>query len=425
MIVAGIIAEFNPFHSGHKYLIDKCKKELGVDRVVVVMSGDFVQRGAPAIMDKFARTRIALKAGADVVLELPVYYSTGSAEFFAEGAVAILDKLGCVDYLCFGSETPDLEKMNDIADILCDEPPKYRAALNDLQKKGLSFAAAREEALMQTLLAETGDTGDTSFGDAADVRYKEIISSPNNILALEYLKALKKRKSSIKPFTVMREGAPYNSLEGQTFMSASGVRARMLSSDPLYVKEKAPELFEGFVPECAIEEICNYKGFFLDSNDFSEIMHYKLLSEKNQGYTDYLDVSHDLSNRIQKNLESFDSLTFFCQHLKTKNLAYSRISRSLFHILFGITEKNMTAYKADVFTSYARILGMRREAAPLLAVIHEAATIPVIERLKTAEKSLSSLQLQLLNETLSASEIYNMISHNEITSEYRLKPIIL
>ena len=121
MKTVGIIAEFNPFHEGHKHLIEKCKENLGADRVVIVMSGDFVQRGAPAIVDKYARAKMALRSGADLVLELPVYYSTGSAEYFAQGAVSILNSLGCIDYLCFGSEHADLKKLDNIANILHSE----------------------------------------------------------------------------------------------------------------------------------------------------------------------------------------------------------------------------------------------------------------------------------------------------------------
>lgn len=419
MIVAGIIAEFNPFHSGHKYLIDKCRKELGADRIVVVMSGDYVQRGAPAIMDKFARARMALRSGADLVLELPVYYSLGSAEFFAEGAVSILDKLGCVNYLCFGSETPQLDKLEGIADILYREPRDYKTTLNALLKAGESFASARAAALSVVL-----QTNENSMELDAE-ECSQIVSSPNNILAIEYLKALNRRKSSIKPYTTQRIGAPYHSLEEVAVQSASGIRAKMLSGDSPYIKEKAPDILGGFVPDEAICEIADYNGYFLNSNDFSEIMHYKLLSESLHGYTSYLDVSSDLSNRIQNNLESFDSFTYFCQNLKTKNLTHTRISRCLLHILLGITQDNMSAYKSDDYTAFARILGMGASAGDLLGCIQDRTSIPVVERLKTADKLLTPLQMQLLNETLTSSSIYDTIAQNEITSEYRLKPVII
>ena len=147
MNTIGIIAEFNPFHNGHLHLIQKCKKLLNADRCIVVMSGDFTQRGAPSIVDKFTRTKMALSCGADVVLELPIYYALGSAEYFAKGAVSILNSLGCADYLCFGSECADVSHLTEIAKILNSEPDLYRTILEKEQKNGSSFAAARQKAL--------------------------------------------------------------------------------------------------------------------------------------------------------------------------------------------------------------------------------------------------------------------------------------
>lgn len=418
MRVAGIIAEFNPFHNGHKYLIDNCRKELGADRIVVVMSGDYVQRGAPAIMDKFSRTRMALLCGADLVLELPVCYSLGSAEYFAEGAVGILDGLGCVDFLCFGAENPDISGLVRIADIPGSEPEEYRDALNLSLREGESFAVARARGICAALKA----LGDESF--LSDKYIDELVSLPNNILATEYIKALKRRKSRIQPYAIRRSGAGYHSLEKTEIMSASGVRARLLSGDSAYIKEKAFDIIKGFVPDEIIPIISDYKGYFLDSNNLSMLLYYKLLSEKQKGYTKYLDVGSDLSNRIRNSLENFDSFTYFCQHLKTKNLTYTRISRSLLHILLNITDESMKRYRLDNFTCYARILGMSSKGTDLVSRIGSTSSIPVIERLKTAKKLLDPLQLQLFDETLTAGSIYNAIAENEITSEFRLKPII-
>ena len=182
MKTIGIIAEFNPFHNGHKYLIDKCRKDLHADRVVVVMSGDYVQRGAPAIIDKFTRAKCAVNLGADLVIELPIYYSLGSAEYFAKGAVSILSGLGCIDYLCFGSEFPDVNKLYEISDIISNEPPVYKDVLSTGLKDGLSFPAARAKALNEQLK-------NTSKGyDQAE--YEDLLSSPNTILGIEYLRAL-------------------------------------------------------------------------------------------------------------------------------------------------------------------------------------------------------------------------------------------
>ena len=417
MVVIGIIAEFNPFHSGHKYLIEKCKSDLGADKVIVVMSGDYVQRGAPAIMDKFSRARMALKSGADIVIELPIYYSLGSAEYFAEGAVSILDSLGCVDYLCFGSEFPDLDRLSSIADILCSEPTAFKKELSASLKNGLPYPSAVSKALEAVLSLEAPDQ--------EPFIYSQLFSSPNSILAIEYLKSLRKRKSSIKPYTIERAGQPYHSLETAGFASASGIRAHMLSGTSLFIKNNADALLKGMVPDEVIDEISHYSGLFLNSNDFSDILRYRLICEKRNGYTGYLDITRDISNKIVKSLESYESLNGFCTQLKTKDIVYARISRCLMHILLGIYAENMSEYKADGYTSYCRILGFKESSKDLLKVLNSNATIPVIERLKAANKNLSPLQMRLLDETLTASSIYNSVSQNGITSEYSLRPVII
>ena len=148
MKIAGIIAEYNPFHNGHKYHIEQTRKITGADFIIVVMSGNFTQRGTPAIMDKYSRARMALENGADMVLELPSCYACGSAEYFADGAIALLDKLGCVDYVCFGSECGDIELLRPIAEILATEPENYSEMLRAELKSGATFPRARNRALI-------------------------------------------------------------------------------------------------------------------------------------------------------------------------------------------------------------------------------------------------------------------------------------
>jgi len=410
MKTIGIIAEFNPFHKGHEYLINQCKKKLNADYCVVVMSGDFVERGAPSIISKFDRAKMALSCGADVVLELPIYYSLGSAEFFASGAISLLDKLGIVDYLCFGSEDPDLDSLSMIADVLAKEPDAYKEALAKRLKQGASYPVSRKEALKEYFNQDNAD-----FPVAFD-----ILDNPNNILAIEYLKALKRSNSKIAPYTIKREGADYHSVEIAKISSAQGIRNSILSD-----RGKSSSVLKDQIPDAALVYFTKYQGRFLDSNDFSDLLYYKLISEQNSGYTKYLDVNEDLSNRIFANLESFTDIDSFCDSLKTKNLTYTRISRCLFHILLNITKENMESYKRNGFTAYGRILGSRKESSALLASLRENATLPMLYRLKDAQKTLSPLELSLFNETLSGTSVYNRIAGNNTGSEYRLKPVIL
>ena len=185
MKTVGIIAEYNPFHNGHAYQIAMAKKITSADYCIVVMSGDFVQRGTPAIMDKYIRAHSALESGADLVLELPVYYAASSAEYFASGAVALLDKLGVTDTLCFGSECGDIAVLSALAEALLDETPQFKKVLKQQIKSGASYPQARNHALSVTAPHLTGSL--------------HVLQSPNNILGLEYIKALKKRQSRIQP----------------------------------------------------------------------------------------------------------------------------------------------------------------------------------------------------------------------------------
>ena len=195
MKITGLITEYNPFHNGHLYHIKKAKEITGADAVIVIMSGNFVQRGAPAIMPKRLRTEIALNAGVSLVIELPVCYATGSAEYFASGAISILDSLGCIDSICFGSECGDYKKLEHIAKILADEPEAYRLSLKNQLKTGLSFPKARQNGLKEY-----------SKDDSLD----EILEHPNNILGIEYVKALYLQKSPIKAYTIKRIVSDYH-----------------------------------------------------------------------------------------------------------------------------------------------------------------------------------------------------------------------
>lgn len=438
MKVAGIIAEFNPFHNGHKYLIDLCKKEYGADYVVVVMSGDYVQRGSPALVSKFSRAKMSLLSGADLVLELPVYYSLGSAEYFAEGAISVLSGLGVITDLFFGSECVSIEKLSQIADVMVKEPPQYCDALKKSLSEGDSFPTARAKAVEQAL---------SSQGPLED-----IFSSPNSILAVEYLKALKRRNSGIIPHAVRRLGASYEDgsiksaakrngarYEGSNInpegvgdgsaplASALGIRNTLFESNitvPADLEKVGASLLTA-MPQESFDVLSSYEGLFLDCSSFSQILQYKLTLEKNNGFTKYADVSMELSNRIVSELVCYKDFDDFCGMIKTKNFTYTRISRCLMHILLGITQQNMDAYKADDYTAYGRILGMKTDASSLLSKIHDSCTFPVPGRLKDADKKLSPMQLQLFNETLTASEIYNRFAKNGIASEYSLKALIL
>ena len=228
MKTVGIIAEYNPFHKGHAYHLQKAKELADADYAVVVLSGDFVQRGGPAIVDKYLRAEMALRSGADLVLELPVSYAAGSAEAFAQGAVSVLEAVGCVDALCFGSEAGGLSALLSYARLFEEEPPAYRELLKEALRQGFSFPAARSRAaeeyrnLTERILPCCADDADCR-------RSASLLEEPNNILGVEYCRALIRRNSSIRPLTLPRRSSGYHDLSLDTEMaSASAIRERKL-----------------------------------------------------------------------------------------------------------------------------------------------------------------------------------------------------
>ena len=409
MKTVGLITEYNPFHNGHAYHIEKAKMLTGADRVIVVMSGDFVQRGAPAVMPKHLRTESALLSGASLIIELPVCFATGSAEYFAQGSISLLNQLGCIDSICFGSECGDLHLLKEIAQILADEPIEYQTALKQALKEGASFPAARQEAL-------------NIYSD----KYSEILASPNNILGIEYLKALAKIRSKMEPFTIKRIGAGYHDMDidGQ-FSSATAIRSDIYQlADVNSSSESLPLThIQTQVPSSCHELMKkNYQTRYpVKADDFSLLLKAKLLSETAGSLSHYLDMSPELANRILRLRNDYLSFEQFCDLLKTKELTRSRISRSLIHVLLGITNDWLTAMKAPA--PYAWILGFRKDHADLLGILKQTSDIPLIT--SPARAVLADTARQMLELDIYASDLYESVItdlygtpfHNELTKQ--------
>lgn len=409
MKTVGLITEYNPFHNGHAYHIEKAKMLTGADRVIVVMSGDFVQRGAPAVMPKHLRAKSALLSGASLIIELPVCFATGSAEYFAQGSISLLNQLGCIDSICFGSECGDLHLLKEIAQILADEPIEYQIALKQALKEGASFPAARQEAL-------------NIYSD----KYSEILASPNNILGIEYLKALAKIHSKMEPFTIKRIGAGYHDMDidGQ-FSSATAIRSDIYQlADVNSSSESLPLThIQTQVPSSCHELMKkNYQTRYpVKADDFSLLLKAKLLSETAGSLSHYLDMSPELANRILRLRNDYLSFEQFCDLLKTKELTRSRISRSFIHVLLGITNDWLTAMKAPA--PYARILGFRRDHADLLGILKRTSDIPLITspaRAVLADTAYQMLELDIYASNLYESvitDLYGTPFHNELTKQ--------
>ena len=414
MKIVGLIAEYNPFHNGHQYHIEAAKAITGADTVIVIMSGDYVQRGSPAIMSKYIRAEMALKCGAGAVFELPVYYATGSAELFAMGAVSFLDRLGIVDSICFGSECNDLENLQKIADILVEEPQGYKELLQMSLKQGLSFPAARQKSL-------------TAF--MQDEPCAALLTDPNNILGIEYLKALKRLNSSVRPFTIRRQGSHYHDTELQSsYSSASAIRSLLAYSSSALTTTIEDTSFEDThffnilheledqVPASCLELLKDYHrvSYPIYQNDFSLLMKYKLLNKSADDLVRYMDVSQELANRIIKQLNNFFNYKQFCELLKTKEMTHARINRALLHIMLGVKKSNVDEYQAGGYHYYARLLGYRKDQSKILSQVAKSGHLPLLTSLYETE-SLSDTGKKMLFHDILASNLYRSV----ITDKYR------
>lgn len=424
MKTVGIIAEYNPFHNGHAYQIKKIKEQTGADFVIIALSGDFVQRGAPALIDKYARTQMALSCGADLVLELPVLWSASSAENFALAGVTLFDKLGCTDGLCFGAETDNLPLLSSIAEILAEEPAAYQEALSSYLKAGMNFPAARARAL------EAFFHTDTSIC--------EILNNPNNILAIEYLKALRIRNSSITPLLLKREGAAYHEpqLQQENYASATAIRNTLFTAFPDGLVTSAASDIPGIrhsMPQAAWEILDSYCRDYplMNADDFSMLLGYRLLSERSGGYAHFYDANTDISNRLAKNLCHFLSFTQFCEENKSRDITYTRMSRILLHLLLGITNDDFLFGKEAGCIPYLRLLGFRKDSSALLSRIKQTSRVPMISKLANADKILTPEAQRLLQQDIFAADLYeqtNLISHKKRTlprSEYAREIVLL
>ena len=435
MKIAAIIAEYNPFHKGHQFQIEETRRLTGADYVLVVMSGDFVQRGAPALCNKYLRTKMALLGGADVVLELPSLFATSSAEYFAQGGVTLLNKLGVIDYLSFGSECGDIQLIINCAKQLLSSTEQQEQQISDLVAKGLSYPLARQQVLLEALPAEN-DT----FASTADA-IKALLSTPNNILGLEYCKSLLALNSNIEPVTIRRKGSEYHentlSEDNLHFASASAIRHALNDNSADYLCH-LPDTVATLFKEHQILDT------FITEDDFSLLLYYKLLSEQNAGFTGYLDCSEELSFKIKKYLPEYRSFSQFCDLLKSKNLTYTRISRTLLHILLNV--KTPIAYSAPMQKRaldipYARLLGFRKDASGVLSAIKKNSSIPLISNIADATALLSEEGVAMLLQDIYACDVYEAVfsqkaaatcrngcdnvQKKEPLNEYKQSPVIV
>ena len=388
-MVLGIIAEYNPFHNGHLYHLLKSKEEAKADYTIAVIGGNFTQRGESSLFDKWTKAEMAVANGIDLVIELPTIYSTSSAENFADGAVKILNSLKIVDTLSFGTEAKDLNKLNIIANVLYSEPKEFKTILDEKLKKGISFPKAREEAIVEYL---------------NDNSYSALISSPNNILAIEYLKALKKYKSKIKPFSIKRKDAGHLSLDytGEV-TSATAIRKLVKENDLKRIKKfLTPSSYT-----ILMEEI-NKGHFVSDISLFENIIIYNLRNMSLEEIANLPDVSEGLENLIKKAANSCNTIDEFINIVSSKRYTETRIRRILLYCLLKITKKDIALSKKC--TPYVRVLGFNSNGKKLISQISKAnPKLNIITSVKkftdvNTNKTLSNM----LNKDIYATNVYTL-----------------
>ncbi len=406
MHVTGIIAEYNPLHLGHQYHIEQTKALTGADFIITVLSGDFVQRGLPGIMDKHSRTRMALESGSDLVLELPVPYALSSGEGFGFGGVSLLHGLGCVDTLSFGTESGALTGLMPLAQALSQETAEYRQSYQNALKQGLSHPAARLQAV-QTCYPEL----DAGLLDGQS----------NNMLALEYCKALYRLQSNIKPVTVKRHGQGYldtaagdnttapNYTSPAGFSSASAIRNILCQTNDFHAyAPNSSDFLHNMVPTHVQKSLQTdlAEQALIFPEDFSTLLHYKLLNLSATELGDYWEVTPELANKIINKLPDYESFTQFADLLWSKDLTYARVCRCLMHILLDIKTHTWDVHQP---VPYARVLGFKREAAPLLSAIKTKGTIPLITKVADAHNLLSRDAYKLLELDIKSAHIYDSV----------------
>ncbi len=369
MKTVGITAEYNPFHNGHLYHLQRSRELTGADCTVVVMSGNFTQRGEPAVIDKWARAEMALLAGADLIVELPVPYAMGSAEFFAYGAVKLLDSLNTVDFICFGSEAGNIKKLSDVAEMLVDEPDDYRSALRNLLSEGLSFPAARQKAISQYAREKFGKDALSST-----------LKSPNNILGIEYLKALLRLNSKITPVTIGRLGSSYNSTElSGEYSSATSIR-KVLKTNTWHYARK---LLEFSMPARTLSilerEIELGRGPVFPS-DFEDVIISLLRRMPNDMIKKLPYMEDGLENRFSAAAGKAGTLEELMQLVCTRRYTATRIQRILFSLLIGLNKEKFDHFNSLGGPAYIRILGFSPTGRYLLSKIRGKTKLPVVTK---------------------------------------------
>ncbi len=401
MKIAAVISEYNPFTAGHRYHIEQTRALTHADAVIAIMSGNFVQRGEPAIFDKQLRTRLALEGGADVVIELPTLFALQSAEIFAHGSVKILDSLGCIDYLSFGSET-DIAFVGKVAALLADEPYSFKKELNKNLDDKTPFAQARSN----TIAAYFNLTEEE----------KMCLSLPNSILAIEYIKKLIQIDSDIQPIAVHRIGGGYNDTTEYTdYLSATAVRK--------FIRENRFSVIASKLPP-KISKMIQSQQTIAGNEDFFKLIQYRLMTSRVRDIAGVSGVVEGLENAFASAAFSnnYDELI---ERVHSKRYTRTTIQRIAYNLLLGIKKDDVEYCKTKKDPLYARVLGFRQESSGIVKYIADHSSIPVITNVPAYKKMLSDTTL--FDYDILASDIYKLatgLPQGDARPDFKLVPAI-
>lgn len=387
MKITGIVAEFNPFHNGHKYLIDYAKNYLRSDFIITAMSGDFTQRGTPALLDKYTRTDIALHEGVDLVIEIPSIAATSSADYFCEGGFYALLNTGIVTDLTFGAETPGINLFEKSARILNDEPELMSIDIQSLLKQGLTYPQAVAKALKNI---------------TDDERYIDLFSKSNNLLGIYYMRHLLMSKANILPHCVSRNYVNHHERKiDMNFTSSTNIRELAKSGDLSKLSSVMPE----YSYEKLIEKYDENALIFED--DFSVLLHSKLYEMKK--FDKIADINSDLSNRLLKERDNFVSFSSCINDITPKNVTAARISRALCHIYLNMTSELREKYRDSHFCPYIHVLGFSKRGAKLLSCMKGRALVPFFVEYSETKSLGNKALIHSINQDIFCSDLYRII----------------
>ncbi|WP_018249687.1 nucleotidyltransferase [Orenia marismortui] len=412
MKILGIITEYNPFHQGHQFHINKSLEKSNANACICIMSGPFLQRGEPAIVNQWARTKMALNSGVDLLIQLPVTYSVRSAEHFALGAVKLLNSTGIVDSLCFGSELGISKILRDIAKLISDKPKELDLKIKKNMDQGISYPAARSKAISEYIKINS-----SKFKVSAS-QAMNILNNPNNILGLEYMKALIKLKSPITPLTIQRKGSQYHSKKLNQLASASAIREEIRINqinNSILINDKIREVIPTITSQILIDQFKNNLGPIFYDNFSTQILTL-IRRTSSEELKKYENIIGGLENRIKEAANKATSIQELIDLINTKRFTKTRIQRILTHILLGLDQKTLNNFDQNGGPQYLRILGFNNKGRDLLKLIKQNSTLPLITKVANhfrTNQNPNNLLQEMLNIDIKANNIYALAYPNK------------